>query len=127
VKLDLLQRVVLSFFYLRAFDHLEMSQVFSKSFGKVRLFGIKICDELDQTKSLVLSCHVSRVVRVKFGWNSLLVEIRGLTDVGELGAGFRFRQVRRDKVAREASRSVSRVCPRTENEGCAFRHVIDVA
>ena len=104
-----------------------MSQVFSKSFGKVRLFGIRICVELDQTKSSVLSRHVSRVVRVEFGWNSFLVEIRGLTDVGELGAGFQFRRVRRDKVAGEASHSVSRTCPITKNEGCAFRHVVGVA
>ena len=85
-----------------------MSPVFSKSFGKMRLFGIRICVELDQTKSSVLSCHISRVVRVKFGWNSFLVEIRRLADVGELGADFRFSRVRRGKVAREASRSVSR-------------------
>ena len=65
-----------------------MSQVFSKSFGKVRLFIIRICAELDQTNSSVLSCHISWVVRVEFGWNSFLVEIRRLTDVGELGAGF---------------------------------------
>ena len=68
-----------------------MSQVFPKSFGKVRLFGIRICVELDQTKSLVLSCHIFRVVLVEFGWKSFLVEIRGLADVGGLGAGFRFR------------------------------------
>ena len=65
-----------------------MSQVFSKSFGKVRLFGIRICVELDQTKSSVLSCHVSWVVRVEFGWSSFLVEIHRLADVGDLGAGF---------------------------------------
>ena len=35
-----------------------------------------------------MSCHVSRVVQVEFGWNSFLVEIRGLADVGELGAVF---------------------------------------
>src|SRR6185312_5948281 len=70
-----------------------MSQVYSKSFGKMRLFGIRICVELDQTKSSVLSCHVSWVVRVEFGWNSFLVEIRGLTDVGELGAGFRLSEL----------------------------------
>ena len=79
-----------------------MRQVFSKSFGKVRLFGIRICVELEKTKSSVLSCHVFRVVRVEFGWNSFLVEICGLADVGELGAGFRFRRVRRDKVAGKA-------------------------
>ena len=67
-----------------------MSQVFSESFGKVRLFEIRICVELDQTKSSILSCHVSWVVQVEFGWNSFLVEIRGFADVGELGAGFRF-------------------------------------
>ena len=55
-----------------------------------------------------MSCHVSWVVRVEFGWNSFLVEIRGLTDVSELGAGFRFRRLRRDKVAGKASRSISR-------------------
>ena len=104
-----------------------MSQVFSKILGKVRLFGIRICVELDQTESSVLSCHVSWVVRVEFGWNSFLVEIRGLADVGELGAGFRFRRVRCDKVAEEASCSVSRTCPRTKNEGCAFQHVVGVA
>ena len=104
-----------------------MSQVFSKSFGKVRLFGIRICIKLDQTKSSVLSCHVSRVVRVEFGWNSFLVEIRGLADADELGAGFRFRRVRRDKVAREASRFVSRASPGTENEGCALGHIVSVA
>ena len=104
-----------------------MSQVFSKSFGKVRLFGIRICIELDQTKSSVQSCHVSRVVRVEFGWNSFLVEIRGLAEAGELGAGFRLRRVRRDKVAGEASRSVSCACPGAEDEGCAFRHVVGVA
>ena len=93
-----------------------MSQVFSKSFGKVRLFGIRICAELDQTKSSVLSCHVSWVVRVEFGWNSFLVRIRSLADVDELGAGFRFRRVRRDKVAGKASRSISRASPGTENE-----------
>ena len=48
-------------------------------------------------------------------------------DVGDLGADFRFRRIRRGKVAREASRSVSRACLGTKNEGCAFRHVIDVA
>ena len=104
-----------------------MSQVFPKSFGKVRLFGITICVELDQIKSSVLSCHVSWVVRVEFGWNSFLVEIRGLADVGKLGAGFRFRRVRCDKVTGDASRSVSRTCPRTENKGCAFWHVVGVA
>ena len=104
-----------------------MSQLFSKNFGKVRLFGIRICVELDQTESSILSCHVSWVVRVEFGWNSFLVEMRGLADASELGAGFRFRHVRRDKVGGKASRSISRVCPRTENEGCAFRHVIGVA
>ena len=127
MKLDLLQRVVLSFFYLRAFDRLEMSQVFSKSFGKVRLFRIRICDELDQTKSSVLSCHVSWVVRVEFGWNSFLVEIHELADAGELGAGFRFRRVRHDKVAGKASHSVSSASPRTENEGRAFWHAVGVA
>ena len=86
-----------------AYDCLHMSQVFSKSFGKVRLFGIRICVELDQTKSSVLSCHASWVVRVEFGWNSLFDEICGLADVGELEVGFRFRRVRRDKVAREAA------------------------
>ena len=65
-----------------------MSPVFFKSFGKVSLFGIRICAEIDQTNSSVLSCHVSWVVRVEFGWNSFLVEIRRLADVGELGAGF---------------------------------------
>jgi len=104
-----------------------MSQVFSKSFGKVRLFGIRICVELDQTKSSVLSCHISWVVRVEFGWNSFLVEIRGLADVGELGAGFRFRQVRRDKVAGKASRSISRASLGTKNESRAFCHAVGVA
>ena len=105
-----------------------MSQLFSKSFGKVRLFGIRICVELDQTKSSVLSCHVSWVVRVEFEWNSFLVEIRGLAEVGELGAGFRFRRVRHDKVAGEASRSViSRASPGTENESRAFWHAVGVA
>ena len=103
-----------------------MSQVFSKSFGKMRLFGIRICVELDQTKNSVLSCHVSWVVQVEFGWNSFLVEIRGLADVGDLGACFLFRRVWRDKVAGEAARSVSRACSGTENEGCAFRHVVGV-
>ena len=104
-----------------------MNQVFSKSFGKVRLFGIRICVELEKTKSSVLSCHVFRVVRVEFGWNSFLVEIRRLADAGELGAVFRFGRIRRDKVAGEASRSVSRACLGTKNEGCAFRHVVGVA
>ena len=104
-----------------------MSQVFSKSFGKVRLFRVRICVELDQAKSLVLSCHVSWVVRVEFGWNSFLVGIHSLADVDELGADFRFRRVRRDKVAREVSRSVSRASLGTENECCAFRHVVGVA
>ena len=104
-----------------------MSQVFSKSFGKVRLFEIRICVELDQTESSVLSCHVFWVVRVEFGWNSFLVEIRGLADAGELGADFRFRRVRRDKVAGKASRSVSRGSPETENEGRAFWHAVDIA
>src|SRR6185503_15440174 len=104
-----------------------MSQVFSESFGKVRLFGIRICDELDQTKSSVLSCHVFWVVRVEFGWNSFLVEIRGLADVGELGADFRFRRVRHGKVAGKASRSISRASPGTENESRAFWHAIGVA
>ena len=108
-------------------DPLQMSQVFSKSFRKVRLFGIRICVELDQTKSSVLSCHVSWVVRVEFGWNSFLVEIRRLADVGELGVGFRFRRVRRDKVARKASRSISRASPGTENESRAFWHAVGVA
>ena len=101
-----------------------MSQVFSKSFGKVRLFGIRICVELDQTKSLVLSCHVFQAVRVEFGWNSFLVEIRGLADAGELGAGFRFGRVRHDKVAGKASRSISRVSLGTKNEGHAFWHAV---
>ena len=101
-----------------------MSQVFFESFGKVRLFGIRICVELDQIKSSVLSCHVSWAVRVEFGWNSFLVEIRGLADVGELGAGFRFRRVRRDKVAGKASRSIRRASPKTENESCAFWHAL---
>ena len=60
-------------------------------------------------------------------WNSFLIDIRGLADVGELGAGFRSRRVRRDKVAGKASRSVSRASPGTENEGRAFRHVVGVA
>ena len=104
-----------------------MSQVFSKSFGKVRLFRIIICVELDQTKSSVLSCHVSWVVRVEFGWSSFLVEIRGLVDVGKLRAGFRFRRVRHDKVAGKASRSISRASPGTENESRAFWHAVGVA
>ena len=104
-----------------------MSQVFSKSFGKVRLFGIRICVELDQTKSSVLSCHVSWVVRVEFGWNSFLVEVHGLADAGELGAGFRFRRVRRDKVAGKASRSISRASLGTENKSRAFWHAVGVA
>ena len=54
----------------------------------MRLFEIRICVELDQPKSSVLSCHVSRVVRVEFGWNSFLVEIHRLADVGELGVVF---------------------------------------
>ena len=103
-----------------------MSQVFSKSFGKVRLFGIIICVELDRTKSSVLSCHVSRVVRVEFGWDTFLVKIRELADVCELGDGFRFRRDRRGKVAGEVARSVSRACPGTENESCALRHVVSV-
>ena len=90
-------------FYYADTQGVTTSQVFSKSFGKVRLFGVRICVELDQAKSLVLSCHVSWVVRVEFGWNSFLVEIRRLADVGELVAGFRFRRVRHDKVTREAS------------------------
>ena len=97
-----------------------MSWVFSKSFEEVRLFEIRICVELDQPKSSVLSCHVSRVVRVEFGWNSFLVEIRGLADAGELGAGFRFRRVRHDEVAGKASRSISRASPGTENESRAL-------
>ena len=104
-----------------------MSQVFSKSFGKVRLFGIRICVELDQTKSSVLSCHISWVVRVVFEWNSFFVEIRGLADVGELGADFRFRRVRRDKVAGKASRSISRASLGTENKSRAFWHAVGVA
>ena len=104
-----------------------MSQVFSESFGKVRLFGITICVELDQTKSSVLSCHVSWVVRVEFRWSSFLVEIRGLADAGELGAGLQFRRVRRDKVAGKASRSISRASPGTENESRAFWHAVGVA
>ena len=104
-----------------------MSHVFSKSFGKVRLFGIRICVELDQTKSFVLSCHVFRVVQVEFGWNSFLVEIRGLTDVGDLGAGFWFRRIGRDEVAGKAARPVSRACPGTENKSCALRHVVGIA
>ena len=104
-----------------------MSSDEPESFGKVRFFGIRICVELDQTKSSVLSCHVSWVVQVEFEWNSFLVEIRGLADLGELGAGFRFRRVRRDKVAGKASRSVSRASPGTKNEGCAFWHVVGVA
>ena len=104
-----------------------MSQVFSKSFRKVRLFRIRICVELDQTKSSVLSCHVSWVVRVEFGWNSFLIEICRLADVGELGAGFQFRRVRRDKVAGKASRSISRASPGTENESRALWHAVGVA
>ena len=104
-----------------------MSQVFSKSFGKVRLFGIRICVELDQTKSSVLSCYVSWVVRVEFGSNFFLVEIRGLADAGELGAGFRFRRVRHDKVAGKASRSISRASPGTENKSRAFWHAVGIA
>ena len=104
-----------------------MSHVLSKSFGKVRLFGIRICVELDQTKSSVLSCHVSWVVRVEFGWNTFLVEIRGLADLGELVADFRFRRVRCDKVAGKASRSISRASLGTENESRAFCHAVGVA
>ena len=48
-------------------------------------------------------------------------------DVGELGGGFRFRRVGRDKVAGEAALSVSRACLGTENEGCALRHIVGVA
>ena len=54
------------------------------------------------------------------------VKIRRLADVGDLGADFRLRRIRRDKVAGEASHSVSRACPRTENEGCAFRHLVGI-
>ena len=54
------------------------------------------------------------------------IEIHGLMDVGELGS-FQLRRVGRDKVAREASRSVSRAGPGTENEGCALEHVVSVA
>src|SRR6185503_12494085 len=104
-----------------------MSQVFSKNFGKVRLFGVRICVELDQTKSSVLSCHVSWVVRVEFEWNSFLIEIRELADAGELGAGFRFRRVRHDEVAGKASRSISRASPGTENKSRALWHAVDVA
>ena len=48
-------------------------------------------------------------------------------DVGDLGAGFWFKRIKRDKVAGEASRFVSRASLGTENEGCAFRHVVGVA
>ena len=98
-----------------------------QEFGKVRLFRIRICIELDQTKSSVLSCHVSWVVRVEFGWDSFLVEIRGLADAGELGVGFRFRRVRRDKVAGKASRSISRASLGTENKSRAFWHAVGIA
>ena len=97
------------------------------SFGKVRLFGIRIYVELNQTRSSVLSCHISWVVQVKFGWNSILVEIRGLADAGELGAGFRLRRVWRDKVAGKASCSITRASPGTENESRAFWHAVGVA
>ena len=60
-----------------------------------------------------------------FCW-MLLIEISRLADAGELGAGFRFRRVRRDNVAGEASRSVSRASLGTENEGRAFWHVVGV-
>ena len=93
----------------------------------MRLFGVRICFELDQAKSLDLSCHVSWVVRVEFEWNSILVEIRGLADAGELGAGFRFRRVRHDKVAGKASRSISRASPGTENKSRALWHAVGVA
>ena len=104
-----------------------MSQVFSKGFGKVSFFGIRVCVELDRIESLGWSWHDFWVVRVEFGWNSFFVEIRRLADVGSLGAGFLFGQIGRDKVAGEAARSVSCACPGTENEGCAFRHVVGVA
>ena len=35
------------FFYLGAFDRLEMSQVFFEGFEKVSFFGIRICVGLD--------------------------------------------------------------------------------
>ena len=57
----------------------------------------------------------------------MFVEIRRLADVGELEDGFRFRRVRREKVAGEATRSVSRACLGTENEGCALWNVVSVA
>ena len=57
----------------------------------------------------------------------MFVEIRRLADVGKLEDGFQFRRVRREKVAGEATRSVSRACLGTENEGCALRHVVGIA
>ena len=51
---------------------------------------------------------------------SFFVEIRRLAGVGDLGAGFQFRRIRRDEVAGENSRSVSRACPGAENEGRAL-------
>ena len=93
----------------------------------MRFFGVRVCVELDWTESSGRSWHVFWVIRVEFGWNSFFVEIRRFADAGELGAGFWFRRIRRDEVTGEASRSVSRGCPRTKNEGCAFRHVVGVA
>ena len=58
--------------------------------------------------------------------SSFPVEISDLADVGGLEDGFRFRRVGRDKVAREAARSVSRASLGIENKGCALRHIVGV-
>ena len=71
--------------------------------------------------------HVFFFVRTKFKWNSFFVKICCLADVGELGGGFRFRRVGRDKVAGEAALSVSRASLGTENKGCALRQFGGVA
>ena len=60
------------------------------------------------------------------GRTLFFVEIHRLMDVGDLGADFQLRRIRRDKMAREASRSVSRAYPGAKNESCAFWHVVGV-
>ena len=84
-----------------------MIQVFSKSFGKVGFFGVRVCAELE--------------------YSSFSIEISDLADVDGLEGGFRFRRVGRDKVAGEAARSISHACPGTGNEICALRHIVGVA
>ena len=71
--------------------------------------------------------HVFRAIQVELEQSSFSVEFYSLADFGGLDDGFQLRRIRRDEEAGKAARSISRASPGTEDEGCVFRHVVDVA